>query len=469
MIRPLCAARPLTDVLILLLASVLAADGNRCGPLDLATAQALVIARSDEVAIQKAQVLASEADVSVAKSIAFVPEFGLLFLGGVVPGAKLGPDAGSNDITPVLSGSNRGLSNLGVFGRVEVNVVQPLYTFGRLTDARDAARAGLSAQEFLVQDKINAVRQQTLQVVMAATLTRRLLAIADEVETALKDVDAKMAKSLKDNDGEVSTDDRYRLELFKSKLLQRKADVVRGERLARAALATLLIIPVQDLHLKEDPFPDPDSIQAPDILSVRAEAEQDRPDIRALDKAIEAKRAEVHASWAEQWPQFFIAGQVAYSKAPGRDVVTNPYVGDYFNAFTVYAAVGFRQNLSFYTLKAKEDKAEAELNKLLRQREGAAHGVDLQVEEAHADLVAAIAKRKAVRAALAAGKSWFRSAGLNFAIGVGEAKDVVDAYTGYSQSQYDDAQATYDVLVAQGRLNQVLGRGDAPGPAPCSF
>jgi outer membrane protein TolC len=453
-------------VLALLLASLLAADGPHCGPLDLATAQALVIARSDEVAIQKAQVLAAQADVAVATSLSFVPEFGLLFLTGVVPGARLG-DAGPDAITPIIQGSNRGLSDIGVFGRVEVNVIQPLYTFGRLSDARDAARAGLGAREYLVQDKVNAVRQQTLQLVMAATLTRRLLTIVADVETAMKEVDSKMTQSLKDNDGDVSTDDRYRLELFKAELLQRKADAIRAERLARAALATLMVIPEADLHLKEDPFPDPTNVEAPDILAVRMEAEQDRPDILALDKAIEAKRAEVHASWAEQWPQFFIAGQFAYSRAPGRDTVTNPYVGDYFNALSVYAAVGFRQNLSFYMLKSKEDKADAELNTLLKQRQGAAHGVDLEVEQAHADLVAAIAKRKAAHGALASGKSWFRSAGLNFAIGVGDAAGVVDAYRGYATSQLNDAQATYDVLVAQGRLNQVLGRGDPPGPAPC--
>ncbi len=455
-------------MLALLLASVLAANGARCGPLDLATAQALVIARSDEVAIQKAQVLAAQADVAVATSIAFVPEFALLFLTGVVPGARLGPDAGPNNISDIASGSNRGLTELGFFGRVEVNVVQPLYTFGRLSAAREAARAGLAAQQDLVQDKVNAVRQQTIKLVLAATLTRRLLTIVSDVESALKDVDAKMAQSLKDNDGEVTTEDRYRLELFKSQLLQSKAEVIRAQRLARAALATLMVIPEPDLQLKEDPFPDPSNVEAPDILAVRAEAEQDRPDIRALDKAIEAKRAEVHATWAEQWPQFFIAGQFAYSKAPNRDVVSNPYVGDYFNALTVYAALGFRQNLSFFMLKAREDKSNAELNTLLRQRQAASHGVDLQVEEAHADLVFAIAKRKAARAALAAGKSWFRSAGLNFAVGVGDAKGVVDAYQGYAKSQYDDAQSTYDVLVAQGRLNQVLGRGDPPGPSPCT-
>lgn len=462
--RPPSSESPLVA---LLLATVLAADGPRCGPLDLATAQALAIARSDEVAIRKSEVLAAEADVAVAKSINFVPEFGLLFLGGIVPGARLVPGTNPNDMTQIATGTNRGLTDLGVFGRVEVNVVQPIYTFGRIGAAGDAARAGLAARQQLVQEKVNAVRQQTLQLVMAATLTRRLLGIVGDVETAMKDVDARMAQSLKDNDGEVTTEDRYRLELFRSDLFQRKADAQRAQRLSRAALSILIVIPEPELRLKEDPFPEPGEVAVPDVIAARLEAEKDRPDLRALDKAIEAKQAEVHAAWAEQFPQFFIAGQFAYSKAPGRDIVTNPYVGDYFNALTAGAAIGFRQNLSFYVLATKVDKAEAELRTLRRQREGAAHGVDLEVEQAHADLVAAIAKRKATRAALSAGKSWFRSAGLNFAVGVGDAKSVVDAYTGYAKSQLDDAQATYDLLVAQGRLNQVLGRGDPPGPQPC--
>jgi outer membrane protein, multidrug efflux system len=454
-------------LLVLLLASVLAVDGSRCGPLDLATAQALVIARSDEVAIRKAEVLVGETDVALARSLYVLPEFALLFLGGVIPGASLNnPDGGTTNISNA-SGSNRGLSDLGVFGRVEVNAVQPLFTFGRISAVGDAARAGLAARRLMVQDQVNAARQQTLQLVLAATLTRRILGIVADVETAMKDVDARMAKSLKDNDGEVSTEDRYRLELFRAELAQGKADAERAMRLARVGLATLMKLPESSLELKEDPFPEPGDIVPMDIAAARIEAEKDRPDLRALDKAIEAKQAEVHIAWAEQWPQFFIAGQFAYSRAPGRDIQTNPYVGDYANALTLYAAIGFRQNLSFFMLKAKEDKAEAELRVLRKQRDGLASGVDFQVEQAHADLVHALAKRKAARSALTAGKSWFRSAGLNFAVGVGEAKDLVDAYTGFVKTQYNEAQATYDLLVAQGRLDQVLGRGAPPGPQPC--
>ena len=75
-----------------------------------------------------------------------------------------------------------------------------------------------------------------------------------------------------------------------------------------------------------------------------------------------------------------------------------------------------------------------------------------------AELTAAITKREAAAKAVAAGRSWFRSATLNFGIGVGDSRDLIDAYRGYSEAQYGDAQANFDLLAAQSRLNRVTGR-----------
>ena len=75
-----------------------------------------------------------------------------------------------------------------------------------------------------------------------------------------------------------------------------------------------------------------------------------------------------------------------------------------------------------------------------------------------AELNAAITKREAAAKAVAAGRSWFRSATLNFAVGVGDGRDLIDAYRGYAEAQYGDAQATFDLLAAQSRLEQVTGR-----------
>ena len=443
-----------------------------CGPLDLQSAQALAFARSDEVGIKRGEQAAAEADRAVALAIWFLPEFYANIPLGVVPGARLAPKApgqpvDTNDITSIQSGSNRGVTDVGPFIRVEVNALQPLWTWGRLKAATDAAAAGAEARKYLVTDTANAIRHRVLQLVMGIRLTTRLLAIGADVQDALKQADERVQKSLKANDGEISPEDRYRIEIFRSQLTQRIADGERALRIARVGLAATLAIEPEQLQLRDEPLPETSQIKAPDLPQALSDAVRQRPDLKALDSGILAKEADVRASRAELFPQVALLGQFAWSRAPGRDTITNPYVGDYFNALTAYAALGIRQNLSFWTVITRTNKKEAELDTLRKQREGAVRGIRLEVETAVAELNAAITKREASAKAVSAGRSWFRSATLNFGVGVGDSRDLIDAYRGYAEAQYGDAQATFDLLAAQSRLEQVTGRAPVPPELNC--
>lgn len=446
-------------MLVALLALTVAAP--TCGPLDLQTAQALALARSDEVGIKRSEQAAAEADRAVAQAIWFLPEFYANIPVGVVPGARLQTVNGqkdSNNITLIESGSNRGLTDLGAFVRVEVNALQPLWTWGRLKAATDAAKAGAEARKYLVDDTSNAIRTRVLQLVMGIRLATRLLAIGADVQNALKEADARVQKSLKANDGEITPEDRYRIEIFRSQLNQRIADGERAVQVARVGLAATLALEPEQLQLRDDPLPDTSQIRPVDLTSALADAEMMRPDLKALDKGILAKEADVRASRAELFPQLGLVAQFAYSRAAGRDTITNPYVGDYFNALTIGAALAIRQNLSFWTVITRTNKKDAELETLRKQRAGAVRGIRVEVETAAADLSAAITKREASAKAVAAGRSWFRSATLNFGVGVADARDLIDAYRGYAEAQYGDAQATFDLLAAEARLEQVTGK-----------
>src|SRR5262249_15490832 len=195
-----------------------------------------------------------------------------------------------------------------------------------------------------------------------------------------------------------------------------------------------------------------------DLVAALGDGGKQRRDLKALDNGILAKEADVRASRAELFPQIGIVGQFAYSRAAGRDTITNPYVGAYFNALTIGAALAIRQNLSFWTVITRTNKKDAELDTLRKQRAGAVRGIRVEVETAAADLNAAITKREASAKAVAAGRSWFRSATLNFGVGVADGRDLIDAYRGYAEAQYGDAQATFDLLAAQARLDQVTGK-----------
>ena len=293
---------------------------------------------------------------------------------------------------------------------------------------------------------------------MGIRLTSRLLGIAADVQSALKEADARVQKSLKANDGEITPEDRYRIEIFRvQQLTQRVADGERALRVARVGLAaTLAMSRTSSSSATTRCRTRRRSTTGSPGRAVRLGADAARS--QGTRQRHPAKEADVHASRAELFPQVGLVGQFAWSRAPGRDIITNPYVGDYFNALTIGAALGIRQNLSFWTIITRTNKKEAELDTLRKQRTGAVRAIHVEVETAVADLNAAITKREASAKAVAAGRSWFRSATLNFGVGVADGRDLIDAYRGYAEAQYGDAQATFDLLAAQARLEQVTGR-----------
>jgi hypothetical protein len=70
---------------------------------------------------------------------------------------------------------------------------------------------------------------------------------------------------------------------------------------------------------------------------------------------------------------------------------------------------------------------------------------------------------------VSAGKGWFRSSQLNFGLNLVDAKSLLEAYAGYVKTQLDSAQATYEFLVATGRLDQVIARAMPKGVASCEL
>ena len=435
--------------MIALLAAALAlAALPPCGPLDLDTAEGLAAQGSDEVAIRQAELAAARADEALARALRIVPSASATVVVGPAPEAR-----GNILDSP---NSNRGLIGLRPFGRVDVQVVQPLFTFGRLDAASDAAAAGVKAREGLVQDAASQVQLRVVQLFWGVSLAKRLLAVAGDVDKALDEADRRVAKSLAAADGEVTLSDKYKLDLFRGLVRLRKVDAERGLTLARVGLAASIGIAPEKLVLRETPL-DAAEGPPPDHAAALAAAERRRPDLAALDQAIAARDAEVRAEEAAAKPQLFLAGAFSYAYAPNRDIQLNPWVHDDFNLLSLGAVLGIRQDLSFPMLSARASKARAEKAALERQRAGLARLVQVQVEGALADLEAARSKLAAARATLGAGKALFRSAGLDFGAGLIEARNLIESYGLFVESQVGAAQATYDLLVAAARLDQVTG------------
>ena len=452
-----------------LLAAAAAAAPICGGPLDLDRALGLAAGRSDEVAIKQAEVTSAEADAALARALRILPMATLTAVVGPSPSAQA--VAGAEGLPGGVLGNPRRedqtsniwdwdrIKGLRPFTRVEVQLIQPIYTWGRLDAARDAAAAGLRARNDLVQDTTSQVQLRVHQLYWGISLAKRFLAIADDVTRALDDAAKRVKKALDEEDADVSPSDALKIDVFRGLVQGRTADAQKGLELARVGLAATLGLEPEELQLAEAPL-DPSEGQLPDERQAVESAVRQRSDLRALDGAIAAREASVRAERGAMYPQLFLAGGITYAWAPNRQDPANPWVGDYFSTHgwpVPGITAGLRQDLSFPTLSAKVKKAEAEQAVLERQRAGLVRLVEVQVRSAVSELKAARARFVAARAAFGAARSLYRTAGLDFAAGLAETNDLIDAYKQYVENQVTAAQAAYDLLLARARLSQAAG------------
>jgi outer membrane protein TolC len=95
--------------------------------------------------------------------------------------------------------------------------------------------------------------------------------------------------------------------------------------------------------------------------------------------------------------------------------------------------------------------------------------VGAEVDSGLAEVRAADERLEAARATLSSGRSWFRAATLDFAAGLADGRDLVEAYAGYVESQAAFAQAMYAVRVALGHLDLVTGDLPVSGNPACTL
>jgi len=439
----------LTGLLLLLAPPV-------CGPIDLDAAMALSLEHSDELAIRRAEVALARSDLAIAQALRVVPNASATVVVGPTPAAH-GTVVSSPD-------SSRSLDGLGPFGRIDLQVLQPLFTWGRLDAASEAASAGVEARSDMVRDTASLVQLRVVQLYWGAALARRLLAIAAEVKKSLATAANRITASLEKADGTVLLSDRYRIDLFRAVLEAREADAQNGLDQARIGLAAIIGLEPQTLVLKDEPLSETGG-DLPTEAAAVAFAESQRPDLQALDAAIVARGAEVKAAEAEMLPQFFAGGFFTFGYAPNRDIQTNPWVRDDVNILAGGVVLGFRQDLAFPMLVAKVRQTRAAREALQRQRDGLARLIQVQVDGALAEIAAARARHVAAETALGSGRALFRASTLDFAGGLIEARTLIEAYGLYVESQAAAARALYDLIVAQAKLYQVLGEPPRKGKA----
>lgn len=345
----------------------------------------------------------------------------------------------------------------GVFGKGEITIIQPLYTFGKISNLRKAAEGGVKASRAAVDRKASDIILRTKQlyysILLAKNMEKHIRGIREEILGALK----KIERHLSIGSPWVDEADRYKLNTFLGIVDKNLEEVENGLAVAKDALRTSLGIPAGvEFDIKEEPFlPE----EAP-VISLEEginRARLLRPEFIQLREGIKARKALVDAERSNYYPVLFIGMKGSIASASNRDRLHNPFVFDEFNHSYGALYLGLKWAIDFGITKGRVMEAEAEYRKLLERKRLAEEGIPFEVRRAYLDLKKAQGVIKATERAYRNAKKWLVVAVANFDMGVGEAKEIADALQMYALSRADYLRAIYNEKISYANLYRVTG------------
>jgi outer membrane protein TolC len=344
----------------------------------------------------------------------------------------------------------------GVFMHGQLDLVQPIYTFGKIEHARKAARAGLDATNALVDEAAGDIAVDAARAYWGVKLSRELMYILDD---GIEEIDKAIKKMNAQTGADAPTiQDKQRINILLAEAKSQRADAMAGERQALAGLRALTGIP--DADVDDEPLG-----AVGHNLPPTATGEK-RPQSRAAKLGAVAAVELANVARGSYYPDLVLVATAIWSKATGVDDPPTAFANDPFNRVTAGAVVALQWTVEPWNVKVKVNRALAEANKAKALSDLAAMGAKFDAETALAEATGAKAKLDATVEGEKAGKAWVTSVVQASAIGLVESKDFADAYLAWFGMRAKWAQAAFQWNVAVVRLRRASGEFTAGGYRP---
>lgn len=345
----------------------------------------------------------------------------------------------------------------GIFTRTELKLVQPLYTFGKISAGVTAAKEGVEASRGREAGAVADVEQNVRKAYWGAKLARELQSTLKEGLDYLDTAQKKVDEELTEGSGDASVTDRLRLRAVRAEVEARMLEAQRGAALAHSGLRALIGSAAPgDLEVDEA------DLQAlavpPRTLAQNQEAALNyRPEVQALNHLVATKQALADLEWRRQYPDLALVATAQYAYSNSVDHPQNAFFNNPYNSAGAGLAAVLRMPLDLGPRNAHAHRLAAEATEADLKRREALGGIAFEVEKAYAEIQEAGARMKTMQKGEKAGRQWITAIMQNMAVGVAEAKDFSDALLAFFQARMRYLQSIYDFNVAVANLSRATG------------
>lgn len=349
------------------------------------------------------------------------------------------------------------LSNIGIFGRLDFTVTQPLYTFGKLSNRKLAAQHGVTASQWEVIRKQAEIALRVKQLYYALILAGDGISVSKNVDSFFEDASKRIQRLLELDSPNVSPSDRYQLDARRAIAVRGRAASEKGYRVAYFGLKSLIRLPEPVGFEPADRNLRIDANELPELQTYIRRARDDRPEFRQINEALEARKYEVKAARSDQYPSLFLALQGSFAGAPNRDTIDSPYIEDQFNHAEAGLVAGLEWHFDFGIMSARVRKKRAEYARMRNTKASAELNIPIQVAQLYEEVREWKRAAQAYHDASVAARKWVITAISDFEFGVGTADNMIKAIEKYGENEGDYLESLYEYHLSLAQLDHATG------------
>ena len=309
---------------------------------------------SPEVGVNVAQRAFAVARRSEARASRFLTDFQATTAHAAAPGLNIPDDYnGPLDALYLDPDVRNDWDDLRPFNRLQIEALQPIWTWGQLGGSIRAARFGVEVEEAAVEEQASTVALRTGELYYGLLLARSLSDLTEEAGDIVERAQTEVQRLIDEGDEGVDYADLYQVQLTQQEYNRRVVEVEQRLETARIALVRQLFLPETTVIAPEDATLEPVPFTRDSLDVYTALALANRPELAQARAGLAARGALVEVARSDYYPKLFLSVSSSYSYAAGRERQPNPYVGDSFVGRSLRTGVGLRQQLNFFQTRAR--------------------------------------------------------------------------------------------------------------------
>lgn len=370
---------------------------------------------------------------------------------------------GNSTYSPDAFGQNPFLNDVSYLTRwtIETGVPVSPWTWYRLGRVRDAARAGVRANEFEAVKTRLELRTNVRRAFFALQLARDTQYLLDRAKGYLDEAERHI-NTLRDSDaGAVSQNDLRQLRMNRYELLARKSEADRGEATARTTLG-LLTGTGDTIDIVDEPLCAYGTTLHP-LVHYLTEARLNRPEVGMIRAGVSAREAALSIQRGAYFPDIALGMSVGIASAPTISEQPNPFSANNSNYAFWGAALVLRWNFEPLANTFRVRRLTEELAMTEAQQRLALGGIAVEVTEVYQRALDAQNRERFYGLAEAEGYEWFTAVFQEYEAGTGELSSIITPLRQYLQMRFSHLQTVHDYNVALAQLAMATGRDELPG------